>query len=220
MTEAKWMEFVHLYWAALGYWEMMKAFTSKEFQGAFFELSKLACRNSLLLGIAKFVELCKKTDHDLELGAEATKALDALKAHTALKEFDDRGRKKDRNDLDYQSCGVGTFRNMELSHPLNAIKRVLDKDTYKISLEWKTVQETLDLMKLFQSQVEEYHRGRGTWQLSTITDTMFDVESGAQDTINSLEHARKYAKLCRTIMTSGEAKVRFSFVTKELEIVS
>ena len=215
MTEVKWMEFIRLYWTAISYWEMIKGFRSQELRGCFFSLSALACRNSLLWGIAKFIELCNRADGKVEFGDEATETLNLLT------QLYNKGQKKNSNDLNYEACGVGQFRDKELAHPLNALKGVLGKDAYKITLEWDTVEETLMKMKLFADQVEVYHREKGTWNVSTFKDGIPDVEFVFGDLSKDLEAAQKYAELVRAIqMSEGSVKVKLNYETKRVEIAS
>jgi hypothetical protein len=95
-----------------------------------------------------------------------------------------------RKYLSYGDCGVGTFRDIQLGHPVNAIKVVKGKDGYEISLEWKTVEEALDKIMLFAEQVEAYHREKGTWNVSIGKDGMLDVEFDFADLVKDLESER------------------------------
>lgn len=215
MNEAKWQEFLKLYWTTIAYWEFVKAYREKPLAGPAMALAALAARNCLLFTIDKFVELCNKTANhrhpDLrpDFGDTGMKSLDALLATC------ERGSK----EKDYEDCGVSVFRDKELGHPLNAIKLVLDKEPFAVSLEWRTVEETISLMSKFMEDVEVYHCDKGTWDFTSVKSQMIDVQDDYRGLVIKFEDAAKYDNLARRIcLKGGWAKVHI-VNRQEIELV-
>ena len=216
MTEVKWKVFLEHYWTILSYWEMLQCFRAKELGGSFFALSGLACRNMFLFSIAKFAELCEKTEENLDFGPDATKTL------TDLMVLYNKGDIKKRDHLDFDSCGIGPFRDKILGHPLNSIKVVLEKQPFKVSLDWALVEETLRLIKLFVQQAENYFQVKSNdeWTLNGFTESVLDVNHACADVQIALDLAAKYEVLHReAILAPGDLKVRMNYETHEIEVV-
>ena len=169
-----------------------------------------------LLSVAKFVELCTKTETGVEFGPTATKTL------LAIRDLYNKGANKNSAHLDFEGCGVGPFRDKALGHPLNSIKVVLEKAQYKISLDWKNVEDLLALIKRFVDEVERHHEEKDPnhWPLNTYLEGMIDIRDDFSDLQIALDHAAEYQRLLReSLLAMGDMTIRMNYQTHELEIV-
>ena len=178
-------------------------------------LAAYGARSSLLLNIDKFAQLCKKTiEHKKEdlrpdVGEEGKKAFDALRA------LCERGR----DEEDFEDCGVSVYRDKVLGHPLNAVSTVLGKNTFAVSLDWKTVEEAIQLMGKFLEAVEFYHCDKGTWDHTSVLGEMVDVEMDFKGLVIKFEDAAKYDNLARRILQKGGRAVVQVVHRQEIELV-
>ena len=197
MDETKWMTFIHQFWGALSYWELMKMYRKYELHGAFFSLSALASRNELLMRIAHVVHLCKEVAKAYDIGNEATTTL------AEIKKLYEKGDTPDRSVLQFEDCGVKPFRDKVLAHPLNPTKALLGKSECQILLKWDTVEQTLAKIREFADQVEEHNLRAGQWDFSTYKDAVDGVDVAFSAVMIALEDAAKYDRLQLAIKLKG-----------------
>jgi hypothetical protein len=214
MDEQKWMTFINYYWSIVSFWEIIKAYRTKELQGPFFSFSALATRNELLMRIAHAVKLCEEIAKEYDVGVEAHQTLGEIKALFA------KGDTPDHSVLKFEDCGIKPFRDKILAHPLNQTKAVLGKPKYEISLKWDTVEKTLERIKVFAGQVEEHYRQTGHLTCSTYKDEIGDMETAFRAVTIAMEDAEKYDKLKREIASKGKATVILDWNTREIVVES
>ena len=111
----------------------------------------------------------------------------------ALKSIYNKGNAKDRSALDLKDCGVAAFRDKVLAHPVNKIKAILDKEEYAVSLNWETIQETIDKITGFCSVVETHNWP--DWKTEHFLGETGEGAGALKDIVGEVHDAAQYRRL-------------------------
>ena len=84
---------------------------------------------------------------------------------------------------------------------MDHIKELLGKPNYTVSLQWQTVEETLNKLKQFADEVET-HLSRHL-KISTVKDEIAGIDTAFAGVMIALEYATKFRELQRILIDKG-----------------
>ncbi|HEV3237944.1 MAG TPA: hypothetical protein VGZ25_13210, partial [Gemmataceae bacterium] len=180
LNEDKWMLVINSFWAMVTYREFLKLAQKYPLKQTFFQVVALAFQNDLLTKICNVAELCAELAEKYDVGTDAVKVAEELGALCKP-----AGRTQPS-----QNCNVQEFRDFAVCHPILQ-KKELRGNKVKMSLEWPTVDKTINKIKEF-IQTAEDHLGR-TACLSFSTDgEVLNAEAVYLEVSLGLEDGAKY----------------------------
>jgi hypothetical protein len=205
-----WGRFMDSVAGVTAYSQLVKRYREKRPEGSFFYLTFNALRNELLMAISRQVGLCRAIGEKVDIGPAAKSTLADLEQE--YKKLDT----EDRNVLDFPDCGVKVMRDKSLAHFGSQIKKILDKNQYKITLKWETVERTISSIDKFCKEVEEHNQA--DWQSSTILGDVHGVEHGFDSVMTWMEMGHKYDDLSHKIALRGKCTVSVDWTKHEIVV--
>lgn len=208
----KWMRLIEHVWLTIFYRELSKQYLTDQPTDYFFVLTWHAVKDKMLMGVAHAVTLSEQIATQIDIGPEATKALEELK------DIYKKGDLKDRTALDFDDCGVMVFRDKVIAHPLNKIKEIHGKDPYKVSVKWETVDATIGKLMTFCEAVERYNVE--DWNSSSYLEGTGEGADALKRMLFYMEEARKYDELKFKITKLGKPRVWYDWNSKDFVVES
>jgi hypothetical protein len=202
------MVVINSYWAIVTYREFLKLAQKYPLKQTFFHVVGLAFQNDLLTKICNVADLCADLAENYDVGTNAVKVAEELGALCKP-----AGRTQPS-----ENCNVREFRDWAICHPIHQ-KKELRGNKVKMSLEWATVDKTINKIKEF-IQTAEDHLGR-TGRLSFSTDSdVLNAEAVYLEVSLGLEDGAKYDLLRRAVMKKGgRASVYLDWQSRDKDIV-
>jgi hypothetical protein len=214
VDEATWTKFIQHYWLTLAYWEIMKCYRTTHLGGAFFALSSLATQNELMMCIVRIVDLCNQMEREYpDLGDGVKNALVEINTVYA------RGHKEDRACTKFENCGIKVFRDKVLAHPVTQVKALFGRNELQISVEWGTVEATLNAVKKFADQVEEHYCRSGHSDFTTDKEAVAGVGPAFLRVALDIRDSKRYDELKLEIAKKGgKASVIYDRIKDEIVV--
>jgi hypothetical protein len=204
------MKLINHVWSTIIYRELARQYLADQPADPFFLLTWYAVRDKLLMGIAHAVMLCEQIAKQIDVGPEGKKAL------AELIDLYAKGNLADRSATDFDDCGVLVFRDKVIAHPLNKIKEIHDKDQYKISVKWETVDATIGKIREFCQNVEQHNVEE--WNTSSYLEGTGEGADALKHVLFQMEEARKYHKLKFEVTKAGKPRIWYDWNSKRFVV--